>query len=118
MSQYSQWWSQWVVATFLGVVLGSCDRPPKAYPDRTVYRYQCEGGKTFDVTVAPNKNAAVVKFDDQEWMLKRVYSASGANFVDGGKVLWMRSDQGEERAMIEKDSEVLFRKCNAVSSPR
>jgi membrane-bound inhibitor of C-type lysozyme len=64
--------------------------------------------------VAPDKNSAVVKFDDQEWMLKRTISASGANLSDGGKVLWMK----ENKAMIEDNSEVLFRKCTSVSSTR
>jgi membrane-bound inhibitor of C-type lysozyme len=101
-----------LVLALIGGVLAGCAQP-KSYPIRDFSRYQCEGGKTFDVTVAPDKNSAVVKFDDQEWMLKRTMSASGANFTDGGKVLWMKDD----RALIEMDSEVLFRKCTSVSSP-
>jgi membrane-bound inhibitor of C-type lysozyme len=112
MSQHSPWWERGAALAFLGVVLAGCAQP-QTYPGRDFYRYQCEGGKSFDVTIAPDKNSAVVKFDDQEWTLKRTISASGANFSDGAKVLWMK----ENKALIEVNSEVLFRKCTSVASP-
>jgi len=111
MSQHSPWWGRGAVLTFLGVVFAGCTQV-QTYPARDFYRYQCEGGKTFDVTVAPDKNSAVVKFADQEWTMTRTMSASGANFTDGAKVLWMK----EDKALIEDTSEVLFRKCTSVAS--
>ncbi|MEW6683499.1 MAG: MliC family protein [Nitrospirota bacterium] len=113
MPQDARLWAYALALTLIGGALAGCVQP-KPYPIQGAYRYQCEGGKTFQVTVAPDQNSAVVKFDEQEWTMKRTISASGATFTDGGKVLWMKGNQ----ALIESDSEVLFRKCTSVSSPR
>lgn len=112
MHDARQWVHALALALIAGIVTGCAQ--PKPYPSHGAYRYQCEGGKTFEVTVAPDKNSAVAKFDEQEWTMKRTISASGATFTDGGRVLWMKGNQ----ALIESDSEVLFRKCTSVSSPR
>ena len=112
MPHSTRQWAYALALALVGGMLAGCAQP-KAYPTQGSYRYQCEGGKSFDVTVAPDRKSAVVKFDDEEWMLKRTMSASGENFTDGGKVLWMKGNQ----ALIESDSQVLFRKCTSVSSP-
>jgi len=111
MPQNARQWAFAFVLALIGGVLAGCAQP-KPYPTQGSYRFQCEGGKTFGVTLAPDRNSAVVKFDDQEWSMKRTISASGATFTDGGRVLWMKGNQ----ALIESDSEVLFRKCNSVSA--
>jgi membrane-bound inhibitor of C-type lysozyme len=113
MLQYTRLWGYALAVVLVGGIVAGCAQP-KPYPINGSYRFQCEGEKAFDVTVAPDKNSAVVTFDDQEWMMTRTISASGATFTDGGKVLWMKGNQ----ALIENDSEVLFRKCTSVSSPR
>jgi membrane-bound inhibitor of C-type lysozyme len=112
MPQHTRHWIHALFLALVGGALAGCAQP-ESYPIRDFYRYQCEGGKAFDVTVAPDRKSAVVKFDDEEWMLKRTMSASGENFTDGGKVLWMKGNQ----ALIERNSEVLFRKCMSVSAP-
>jgi membrane-bound inhibitor of C-type lysozyme len=112
MRQHTRKWIHALALALIGGILAGCAEP-KPHPGHGSYRYQCEGGKAFDVTVAPDENSAVVKFDEQQWTMKRTISASGSTFTDGGRVLWMKGNQ----ALIESDSEVLFRKCTSVSAP-
>jgi len=83
-----------------------------ALPTRIDYR--CANNRIMKVQRAEDGSAAAVLVDNQPVVLQRVTSPAQEKYTDGTYLLYLQG----ERAMLEKNSQVLFGPCSAGPLPK
>ena len=83
-----------------------------ALPTRIDYR--CANSRVMKVERAEDGSAAAVLVDNQPVVLQRVSSPAQEKYTDGTYLLYLQG----ERAMLEKNSQVLFGPCSAGPLPK
>jgi membrane-bound inhibitor of C-type lysozyme len=76
--------------------------------------YHCANNRIMKVERAKDASAAAVLVDNKPVILQRVSSPAQEKYTDGTYLLYLQG----ERAMLEKNSQVLFGPCSAGPLPK
>lgn len=76
--------------------------------------YLCANNRVMKVERAKDASAAAVLVDNKPVILQRVSSPAQEKYTDGTYLLYLQG----ERAMLEKNSQVLFGPCSAGPLPK
>lgn len=76
--------------------------------------YRCSNNKVLQIKRAPDASAVAVLINEKVVTLPRADSATQEKYTDGIYSLYLQG----ERAMLEKNSQMLFGPCNAGPLPK
>lgn len=74
------------------------------------YTYECASGATFEVSIDPVNNTAVLLLDSMQYTLKQDTAASGTRYTNDTLVFWSK---GESAFIMIRDV-VRYRNCGIV----
>lgn len=98
------------LAAAAALVLAACaaDMPRDTkYPGKIVYR--CEGGRAFQVELAPSGETAMLTVDGRGYRLSKVPSAAQRKYSDGRNTLYLDG----QNALVEMGMSALARGCKS-----
>jgi len=96
------------LAAAAALALAACaaDMPRETrFPDKIVYR--CDGGRTFQVELAPSGETALLTVDGRAYRLNKVPSAAQRKYSDGRNSLWLDG----QSALVEMGYTAFARGC-------
>ncbi|MCZ7566839.1 MAG: MliC family protein [Burkholderiales bacterium] len=112
MATRDPWWrglrARAALAAAAALALAACaaDMPRDTrFPDRVVYK--CEGGRTFQVELAPSGETALLTVEGRSYRLNKVPSAAQRKYSDGRNTLWLDG----QNALVEMGFTAFARGC-------
>ncbi|MCC6609753.1 MAG: MliC family protein [Burkholderiales bacterium] len=99
-----------LLAVAAALVLAACaaDMPRETqFPERMTFK--CEGGRTFQVELAPSGEAAVLTVDGRAYRMNKVPSAAQRKYSDGSNTLYLDG----QLAFVEMGMNALARGCRS-----
>jgi len=97
-----------VAAAALALAACAADMPRETqFPGKVVYK--CDGGRTFQVELAPSGENALLTLDGRAYRLNKVPSAAQRKYSDGRNTLYLDG----QSAYVEMGATALARGCQS-----